>query len=98
MQNKLIIINIFFSSVALYNLVESQKTTLARLSNCLDTAEKQRISLLKDLDEERSKNTQLIKAQSQKASEATPSNSKHDDDEDDDDPEVNFEFLVFFVK
>ena len=93
MQNKLIIINIFFSSVALYNLVESQKTTLARLSNCLDTAEKQRISLLKDLDEERSKNTQLIKAQSQKASEATPSNSKHDDDEDDDDPEVNIGFF-----
>ena len=66
---------------------------MARLSNCLDTAEKQRISLLKDLDEERSKNTQLLKAQSQKASEATPSNSKHDDDEDDDDPEVNIDFF-----
>ena len=59
----------------------------------MDTAEKQRISLLKDLDEERSKNTQLLKAQSQKASEATPSNSKHDDDEDDDDPEVNIGFF-----
>ena len=59
----------------------------------MDTAEKQRISLLKDLDEERSKNTQLLKAQSQKASEATPSNSKHDDDEDDDDPEVNIRFF-----
>ena len=69
---------------------------MARLSNCLDTAEKQRISLLKDLDEERSKNTQLLKAQSQKASEATPSNSKHDDDEDDDDPEVNIDVFFFF--
>jgi len=85
-----------YKLVALYNLVESQKTTLARLSNCLDTAEKQRISLLKDLDEERSKNTQLLKAQSQKASEATPSNSKHDDDEDDDDPEVNIDVFFFF--
>ena len=62
--------------------MESQKTTLTRLSNCLDTAEKQRISLLKDLDEERQKNSQL-EAQSVKNLKASPTNE---------DPEV-FKYL-----
>ena len=61
--------------VALYNLVESQKNTLSRLSNCLDGAEKQRISLLKDLEEAREKNSQL-QAQSNKILEETKSISK----------------------
>ena len=61
--------------LALYNLVESQKNTLSRLSNCLDGAEKQRISLLKDLEEEREKNSQL-QAQSNKILEETKSISK----------------------
>lgn len=61
--------------VALYNLVESQKNTLSRLSNCLDGAEKQRISLIKDLEEEREKNSQL-QAQSNRILEETKSISK----------------------
>ena len=60
--------------------MESQKTTLTRLSNCLDTAEQQRISLLNDLDEERCKNSHL-KAQSVEALEATPINNSNEDPE-----------------
>jgi len=47
--------------VALYNLVESQKSTLHRLTSCLSEADKQRTALLRDLEEERLKNVELTK-------------------------------------
>lgn len=47
--------------VALCNLVESQKSTLQRLTSCLSEADKQRSSLLRDLEEERRKNAELSK-------------------------------------
>lgn len=47
--------------VALYNLVESQKSTLQRLTSCLSEADKQRTALLRDLEEERLKNVELTK-------------------------------------
>ena len=47
--------------VALYNLVESQKSTLQRLTSCLSEADKQRSALLKDLEDERRKNIELTK-------------------------------------
>lgn len=47
--------------VALCSLVESQKSTLQRLTSCLSDADKQRSALLKDLEEERRKNSDLAK-------------------------------------
>jgi len=51
--------------VALYNLVESQKSTLQRLTSCLSEADKQRSALLRDLEDERRKNVELTKKTSE---------------------------------
>ena len=58
--------------VALCHLVESQKSTLHRLTSCLSEADKQRSALLRDLEEERRKNVDLA----QKAKELTLSHEK----------------------
>ena len=70
--------------VALCHLVESQKSTLQRLTSCLSEADKQRSALLRDLEEERRKNVELAK----KAKEITLT-PKEEENKDDVDPQVN---------
>ena len=68
--------------VALYNLVESQKSTLQRLTSCLSEADKQRSALLKDLEDERRKNVELLKKskENEKQQQALTEESKNGSD------------------
>ena len=77
--------------VALYNLVESQKSTLQRLTSCLSEADKQRTALLRDLEEERLKNVELTK-KSKEYEQKQALTEKNEIDESD--PQVNvYQFI-----
>ena len=77
--------------VALYNLVESQKSTLQRLTSCLSEADKQRTALLRDLEEERLKKVELTKKSKEYEQKQALTEKKEIDESD---PQVNV-YLFF---
>ena len=80
--------------VALYNLVESQKSTLQRLTSCLSEADKQRTALLRDLEEERLKNVELTKKSKEYEQKQALTEKKEIDESD---PQVNVYLFIRLV-
>ena len=80
--------------VALYNLVESQKSTLHRLTSCLSEADKQRTALLRDLEEERLKNVELTKKSKEYEQKQALTEKKEIDESD---PQVNVYLFIRLV-
>ena len=80
--------------VALYNLVESQKSTLQRLTSCLSEADKQRTALLRDLEEERLKNVELTKKSKEYEQKQALTEKKEIDESD---PQVNVCLFIRLV-
>ena len=80
--------------VALYNLVESQKSTLQRLTSCLSEADKQRTALLRDLEEERLKNVELTKKSKEYEQKQALTEKKEIDESD---PQVNVYLFIRIV-